>query len=150
MSAKSVILFKLDPKRQPDIIDRFYDRERTCSYVRVVAWDLADYMWDKWKVRMTVTESWRSLEENTREGGKETSKHLTWELQSGLWMPSSAVDFRTSDLKEGQIKDAQSYVGNWWYPILQAKLLYEPQAKSGPHLHLQTMRYSADLLGKSA
>jgi hypothetical protein len=150
MSAKSMIMFKPDPKRNPPILDRFYDRERTCSYVRVVAWDLADYVWDKWQVRMTVTEAWRSVEENAEVGGKETSQHLTWKAQNGLWVPSSATDFRSSDLNEEQIKDAQAYVGIWWYPILQAKLLYEPQAKSGPHLHLQTAKYLAGLSNKPA
>jgi hypothetical protein len=142
MVTSTHLKFKRDRMRVPGVEERFHDRDRFCSYARVVLCDLADEMYEKFGVELTLTEAYRTPEENRLCGGAENSLHQTWPMASEKeWVKASAGDIRTWDLNDEQIKYAQEYVRRKWFVPVQAKLLYEPHAIAGGHLHLQTLRF---------
>jgi len=137
-----MLKFKKDRAIVPSIEERFRDRQITSSYIRVVAWDLADELEAKFGIDITVTSSRRTTKENERVGGKANSLHLAWKSQKeDSWVKCAAIDIRTWDITEDIIKYAQDYIKRKWFTPLQAKLIWEPQARAGGHLHLQTMRF---------
>lgn len=137
-----MLKFKKDRAIVPSIEERFRDRRITCSYIRMVGQDLADELEAKFGIDMTVTSSVRWTEENERVGGKKNSRHLAWKSQKqDVWIRCAAIDIRTWTLTEDIIKYAQEYIKRKWFTPLQAKLIWEPAARSGGHLHLQTMRF---------
>lgn len=137
-----MLRFKRDKAIVPSIEERFQDRQITCSYIRMVGRDLADELEARFGIDLTVTSSRRTTEENERVGGKANSLHLAWRSQKQKkWIKSAAIDIRTWTLTEDIIKYAQEYIKRKWFTPLQAKLIWEPSARSGGHLHLQTMRF---------
>lgn len=131
--------FKNDPKRVPSIQERFWDRKRVSSFIRVVAIDVADYAWKELGELLTITEAYRTPKENEEEGGVPNSTHIYDEEE----YPDDkcyAVDYRSNDVKYENIEKIGQYVRDMWQEPLKAFMLYEPKAKKGAHLHLHVRR----------
>ena len=127
--------YKHDPKRVPSIEQRFWDREKVSSYIRAVAIDLGHYAWRELEELLTVTEVYRTPEENEAVGGVKGSQHLLIPGQK-----TYAVDFRSTDVSLPNIKRMRQYVATMWQEPLKAFMLYEPKAQTAPHLHLHVRR----------
>lgn len=130
-----MLKYKEDPKREPSIERRFWDRKNVSSYIRMVAIDVGHYAWSELGVLLTVTESYRTEEENKRVGGVPNSQHL---IRPGE--KCYAVDFRSGGLEYDDIRKLQQYVKNMWQEPLKALMLFEPKATRGSHLHLHVRR----------
>jgi len=127
--------FKDDPNRVPSIQDRFWDRSKVSSYIRAVAIDVGDYAWKDLGVLLTITEAYRTEEENKAVGGVPGSQHLI--VPGGKCY---AVDFRSNDISYENIAKIKDYVREMWQEPLKAFMLFEPKAKRGAHLHLHVRR----------
>lgn len=127
--------YKHDPNRVPSIEKRFWDRKLVSSYIRAVAIDLGHYAWRELEELLTVTEVYRTEEENEAVGGVKGSQHLI--VPGGKCY---AVDFRSNDVSLQNIKRMKQYISLMWQEPLKALLLYEPKAQTAPHLHLHVRR----------
>lgn len=131
----AMLNYKHDPKRVPSIEKRFWDRDNVSDYIRAVAITLGHYAWRELEELLTVTEVYRTEEENEAVGGVKDSQHL---IKPGE--KCYAVDFRSNDVSYENIEKLKQYVRDMWQEPLKAYLLYEGRAKTAAHLHLGVRR----------
>lgn len=108
---------------KPDNINRLMDEfnKQIDPRLQTMARQLADRMWEKYRVDLMVTCIVRTPEENAAAGGLPQSSHLR----------KDAIDFRSSNLTEEQANYAVAFVLATWGPVMHA--IYE---KGGTAFHL--------------